>query len=132
LAIALDISLPEMREVQELYQIHEKILSLDLAINNDQPETTLAECIPASAPKPDPMKRAFYQAWATLPAKERMVMTLRLGLHDAPMTQQQVASTLGVSLRTVEILDRQARRRLEQLLKAAGILEPTAMVSLLA
>jgi len=68
---------------------------------------------PSSIPTP------LETALASLPDRERIVVNLRYGFDDGQArTQREVAHLLGVTLSTVEAVDRRAQRRLRQALCA--------------
>ncbi len=111
------------RDVRELIVLQEQqVVSLyafpteddDLSLEDVVADPTASLFMDDSS-IPTPLETAL----ASLPNRERIVVNLRYGFDDGQArTQREVAHLLGVTLSTVEAVDRRAQRRLRQALCA--------------
>jgi len=111
------------RDVRELIVLQEQqVVSLyafpteddDLSLEDVVADPTASLFMDDSS-IPTPLETAL----ASLPDRERIVVNLRYGFDDGQArTQREVAHLLGVTLSTVEAVDRRAQRRLRQALCA--------------
>lgn len=111
------------RDVRELIVLQEQqVVSLyafpteddDLSLEDVVADPTASLFMDDSS-IPTPLETAL----ASLPDRERIVVNLRYGFDDGQTrTQREVAHLLGVTLSTVEAVDRRAQRRLRQALCA--------------
>ncbi len=111
------------RDVRELIVLQEQqVVSLhvfpteddDLSLEDVIADPTASHFMDGGS-IPTPLETAL----ASLPDRERIVVNLRYGFDDGQArTQREVANLLGVTLSTVETVDRRAQRRLRQALCA--------------
>ncbi len=118
--IAREMGLKE-RDVRELIVLQEQqVVSLHTPLDEDG-DLSLEDAIP------DPAASAFAEdgflsvddVLEKLTERERVVIQLRYGFTDGrPYTPREIADLLGVTLSTVQMVDRQARIRLRRALSA--------------
>jgi RNA polymerase sigma factor (sigma-70 family) len=108
--------------VRELMVLREQHVVSLYAFTDDDGDYSMEETIvdPTSTDVEEDICDLLADALVMLPERERLVINLRYGFEDGQSrTQKEVAYLLGVSAARVAALDRQAQRRLRQLLSVA-------------